>query len=577
MPKVSVIIPVYKVEAYLPACLDSVLAQTFPDWEVICVNDGSPDNCGKILAEYAQKDNRIKVITQENQGLSMARNNGLKQAVGEYILFLDSDDFIHPQLLEICYTLAEKEKADMVSFSFQHFSNENEINVLPYDLDKVDRYITNMPLFNQKKRCKWKVSVNTWSKLYRKSLIKDIQFIPGITFEDYPHTYAVLAKYPHSVLLELPLYFYRINPTSISNIQISAKNIRDYSYGLQEVIKTYENKPLTERNFVCSQLIPNILKQQFNKIQKTSKENQAELINEFSDELNKINQKGFLKIWGHKISRYLKYKKIMRNNIVSEKINIAFCINDKYSDNVGVVITSILENHKNDFFKFYIFSSDFSQKSYQKLNKLHKRYSNFEIKIINVDASLFKNLRSTIEYISIETYYRYIIPDLLLEEDKILYLDADLIVNKDIKSFYITNLNDNYLAGVHDLWIESIDYAKELNLSQYINTGVLLMNLKQMRKDCLSQKLIETTHLLQDKIKYADQDIINIVCSGKIIQVNSIYNYALHNIKKEKSKRKKAAIIHYTGSQKPWGNKKVRMSSVWKKYNKIWEKGKICY
>lgn len=314
MPEISIIIPVYKVEAYLPACLDSVLAQTFPDWEAICVNDGSPDNCSVILAKYAQKDSRIKVITQENQGLSMARNNGLKQATGEYILFLDSDDFIHPQLLDICHTLAEKENADMVSFSFQHFSNEKEINVLPYNIDKVDSYITNMPLFYQKKRCKWKVSVNTWSKLYRKSLIENIQFIPGITYEDYPHTYDVLSKHPHSVLLELPLYFYRINPDSISNIQISAKNIRDYSYGLQEVIKTYKNKSSKERNFVCRQLIPNILKQQFNKIQKTSKENQAELINEFSDELNKINQKGFLKIWGHKINRYWKYRQLLKVN-----------------------------------------------------------------------------------------------------------------------------------------------------------------------------------------------------------------------------------------------------------------------
>ena len=99
--KISIIIPIYKVEKYLQSCLDSVLAQTFKDWEAICVNDGSPDNSGKILTEYAKKDPRIKIITQNNQGPSVARNNGLKQANGKYIFFLDSDDFIHPQLLEI--------------------------------------------------------------------------------------------------------------------------------------------------------------------------------------------------------------------------------------------------------------------------------------------------------------------------------------------------------------------------------------------------------------------------------------------------------------------------------------------
>ena len=100
MPKISIIIPVYKVEEYLPACLDSVLAQTFTDWEAICVNDGSPDNCGAILAEYAQKDSRIKVISQENQGVSVARNKALENAQGEYISFLDSDDELAPTFLQ---------------------------------------------------------------------------------------------------------------------------------------------------------------------------------------------------------------------------------------------------------------------------------------------------------------------------------------------------------------------------------------------------------------------------------------------------------------------------------------------
>ena len=141
MPKVSIIIPVYKVEKYLPDCLNSVLSQTFQDWEAICVNDGSPDNCGKILDEYAQRDKRIKVIIQENQGLSLARNNGLKQAKGEYILFLDSDDFIYPQLLEICVSLAEKENAQMVSFSFTKNGDENLDSAPTYNLNTLKKFL----------------------------------------------------------------------------------------------------------------------------------------------------------------------------------------------------------------------------------------------------------------------------------------------------------------------------------------------------------------------------------------------------------------------------------------------------
>lgn len=117
MPKVSIIIPCYKVEKYLKRCLDSVLSQTFCQWEAICVDDGSPDECGAILDQYAKCDYRIKVIHQENQGLSMARNNGKKLATGDYIYFLDSDDAMHPQLLEVAYGLAQKHNADLVNFT----------------------------------------------------------------------------------------------------------------------------------------------------------------------------------------------------------------------------------------------------------------------------------------------------------------------------------------------------------------------------------------------------------------------------------------------------------------------------
>ena len=177
MPKISVILPIYNVEKYLPTCLDSVLSQTFQDWEAICVNDGSPDRCGKILEEYAQKDPRIKIVTQTNQGLSMARNNGLKHASGKYILFLDSDDFIYPQLLEICHQVAEKENADMVSFRFTKYSSENLEDTPTYNLKKLKYKLTNDPFYFQRKKSKYKIPVTAWSKLYKKNLIQDISFI----------------------------------------------------------------------------------------------------------------------------------------------------------------------------------------------------------------------------------------------------------------------------------------------------------------------------------------------------------------------------------------------------------------
>lgn len=117
-PLISVVIPVYNVEQYLPQCLDSILNQTYQNIELVCVDDGSPDNCGKILEKYAAMDERILVIAQKNQGLSGARNTGMRYAHGEYIMFVDSDDWIEAETCEVAISAALKYGADLVMWSY---------------------------------------------------------------------------------------------------------------------------------------------------------------------------------------------------------------------------------------------------------------------------------------------------------------------------------------------------------------------------------------------------------------------------------------------------------------------------
>ena len=312
MAEISIIIPVYNVENYLPTCLDSVLAQTFQDWEAICINDGSSDKCSEILTYYSSKDNRIKMITQKNQGLSMARNNGMKHATGSYIYFLDSDDFIHPQLLEICYKLAKKENAEMVSFSFHHYNEGEPVSTANYNIEQIKYILTTSPLHYQRRHHNQRVYYNVWSKLFKKSFIDDIFFIKNITYEDYPYIYAILGKHPRSVLLNTPFYYYRINPNSISNSNFCVKNIKDYHTGLNFIIKMYEHACLIDLFLIKIYLFPNILKHQWNRILKSPKEAQTELYKAFAEELRDLHQKGWLKFWGHKLSRYWKYKKLIK-------------------------------------------------------------------------------------------------------------------------------------------------------------------------------------------------------------------------------------------------------------------------
>lgn len=248
MPAISIIIPVYNVEKYLRRCLDSVLNQTFTDWTAICVNDGSPDNSDKILAEYAARDKRFIIVNKENGGLSDARNAGMSHATGEYIMYLDSDDFIHPQTMEIAYRLARRDNSDIVSFTYdrlyrpslmvRHFLHMDTDNVVPYrmrrkyNLDKIKTRVTDDIFeyaterthnkFNPKR--KWLIKhCQVWKNMYRRGLIADIPFIKGILFEDFPWWSAVMLRNPRVTIAPLPLYFYIPN---FGGIVLSAKQLK---------------------------------------------------------------------------------------------------------------------------------------------------------------------------------------------------------------------------------------------------------------------------------------------------------------------------------------------------------------
>ncbi len=311
-PKISIIMPVYNVEQYLQRCLDSIAAQTFSDWEAICVNDGSTDNCAEILNRQAQKDRRFKIVNQTNQSLSCARNNGLKLARGEYVYFLDSDDCMHPQCLEITYNLAIKNKAELVSFSFLK-NKDGNIKPQIYDLNQIKYKVTDNPLFFQTHGGKFRISFNVWSKLYKRELINDLQFIPKIHFQDYPHTYAALLRRPKTVILDIPLYFYTINPQSISAQKTSVQTIKDYASGLLFVCDVFQKSATPkELKFMKNHLIPLILSKELKRCSVLTPDRSAEIWQTFAQELHELQQRGLLHWRGHKLSNYFAYKKLLK-------------------------------------------------------------------------------------------------------------------------------------------------------------------------------------------------------------------------------------------------------------------------
>ena len=231
--KITIIIPMYKVEKYLPRGLDSVLNQTFTDWSAILIDDGSPDNSGKIADKYASRDKRFIVVHKKNAGVSTARNTALDMvADGEYIMFLDSDDCIHPQTMEILYNIAARENVDIVAFEYDRVAH-NASNAADFPPDKVPesfskRYDINRLKYKYVKNLvtkstnhdmgprSWYVQTGmTTMRMYRRDLISGLRFDTKMrVFEDTLFWSRVLMRRPSGVVTRLPLYYYTVNASS---------------------------------------------------------------------------------------------------------------------------------------------------------------------------------------------------------------------------------------------------------------------------------------------------------------------------------------------------------------------------
>lgn len=228
MDKISVIIPVYKVEAYLRQCVDSVLAQTYSNLEVILVDDGSPDGSGAICDEYAAKDSRVKVIHKENGGQGSARNAGLDAATGEYLAFVDSDDWIDPDMYEKLLALLQEHDADIAEGSYRFYrpwktSNQilecpNTQSVAVWEGKKIiERFYFGPDTFSD-------VAVMVWNKLYKASLLRELRFKEGFIYEDSEFMPRVLYHCAKLVKHDHSYYTYNIH-LSVGETSHSEKNL----------------------------------------------------------------------------------------------------------------------------------------------------------------------------------------------------------------------------------------------------------------------------------------------------------------------------------------------------------------
>ena len=222
--KFSIIVPIYKVENYIKQCVDSIIAQTYSNIEIILVDDGSPDNCSEICDEYASKDHRIKVIHQENKGLIEARKSGLRAATGEYVCFVDGDDWIEPDMYEHIYNAINQYNPDCVITQFyyayedKNVKSDYNLNKEYYNREEIEKEVFPTMLFKDR-FYQFGIYPCCWTKAFKRDIVErnllsvDSRIRLG---EDIAFTFPSLMECNSIAFIDKPLYYYRQNPQSMT-------------------------------------------------------------------------------------------------------------------------------------------------------------------------------------------------------------------------------------------------------------------------------------------------------------------------------------------------------------------------
>ena len=252
MPRVSVIVPVYNVEKYLSKCIESILGQTFTDFELLLVDDGATDESGVICDRYAAIDSRIRVFHKQNGGVSTARNLGIQNALGDYIGFVDSDDYIDSNMYEVLFNLIEEHQADISICGFK---------VIDEDIGKVERIqesgrvevLSREQLVSKETDMPWSIRLDTINKLFKKAALSDLLFDVKLhCAEDTLFLHQAIMRMNKGVFIELPLYINVRHSGSAMRGRLSpGKYYQSYytDYGIYTDIKTHFPK-LAERSYL---------------------------------------------------------------------------------------------------------------------------------------------------------------------------------------------------------------------------------------------------------------------------------------------------------------------------------------
>ena len=520
IPKVSVIIPVYNSAEYLAQCLDTIIEQTLKDIEIICIDDGSTDNSFDILKTYSEKDERITIIKQRNMHSGVAKNAGLAVAKGNYLSFLDSEDFFELNMLEIMYKRIIKKQSDIIICKYKFIDLDTEqfnkkIFTNNLRLDLIDKK-NNISALQISKIIFQFCEGWTWDKLFRTEFIlsNDIKFQNLSNYNDNQFTYTALCF--------------------SKSITVSKKRLVIKRQAHKNLLSTYKDKDSLDFLLAFNKIKYNLEKSGLYHIFKDSlwkwiielSITRLIILNKDSKIIvfNILRQNfllsNYINLYSPSSSRYRALYYLKEHNYYPT-ISIVYVINNKHFNSFLISLVSILKNSEFENLNFIILYDDITLFDLQKINEL-KDIRAFGLQTINISNSSFKYLPTNKDFlihILIYNLYR------LYNIDKIIYLHSKTIVRKSLIPLLEINMDNKLVAGVEDISF-SKDKSKQLTLKDklYINDGVLLFNLKEWR----TLKIYNITKFYiknNNKILPIDKDFLNILTDTKKHLLNPEFNY----------------------------------------------------
>ena len=521
--KITIIVPVYNVEHYLDKCLDSLINQTYKNLEIIVINDGSIDNSGIICQEYAQKDNRIVYIEKENGGQSEARNMGLDRMTGSYVTFVDSDDWIELDYVEILYKKITEYQADIAVGNYYSFNETEGMYYFHIFGDSYhEKVYDNVSIFEnlyESQEMKSFALISVWGKLYKADLFKQLRFDIGKLGEDGYLNQKIYLLAEKTIYLNKGLYAYRQREGSSSRIW-TEKWMHALVDAMSERITLLANMgyPLEKHLAVYRQMLEvSLANGQASGLSDTATYKEFEMKRTLLNQLSVQSQK--------------------------EKKAIVLAANYAYVDQVLTTIKSICYHNRS--ICFYLINSDFPNEWIKQLNK---RLEKFDSEIINcrVTSEQISRYKTDISY---TVFLRYFVAD-FVKEDKALYLDCDLVVTKNLDALFEIDLQNYPLAAIRDFGGRAY-FEREI-----FNAGVLLIHNALWKQENMTQKLIDLTNEWHDKVDQADQSILNMLFENKWLELDFDYNHIV--IHKQFTDYRLPVgqdypgIIHYLSHRKPW-------------------------